>query len=587
VSCPRCRRVGSCRAFQKGPQEEIYERASGKGYMTLHPYTRQDATSFPSATLPAMLRLQPSADQDCFSCAWSCPWNWHSRTIPLRCETINALGCQWVSNLAYICRYPGVQVGTVSQEVAKEPMGSYVVKTDDIREVIRQMDALKGTATLDYKEDLLNHLKEDEFRRIKWFFYCDDVGGNTIRVFDRQFCEKFRSLFGKKYMLLEGKNLGEEGQQPKSEMLLLFSDRKDGYPPYVTWKGDAKALDYFEQLNSNPNDGEDDVLSINSTKSLDDNLLRYQPLVNETFLDHTFFKRFESLLDDQRQVILEGPPGSGKTFVARNFAKWWTEPQASGAGAGSKWRVVQFHESYGYEDFFQGIRPQLLNTEGKVIESSDTETAVGQMVYRNCAGIFRKFCDDAGKPENKDARFVLVIDEINRGKASRIFGELLYVLEYRDEEIELASGEMFHVPKNVYMIGTMNTADRSIALVDYALRRRFKFVGLRPYQNGDAPVLRSWLRAKSISNVDHIVKRFCRLNELVKKINPHFIVGHSYFMPRRLQARTQDAAPEAFSMDLLEGIWEFSILPLMSEYEPHRSLDELTEDYAQALLGPV
>lgn len=466
-------------------------------------------------------------------------------------------------------------------------MGSYVVKSDDIREVIRQMEVLKGSAgALVYKQDLLNHLKEIEYRRIEWFFYCDNRQGNTIRVFDRPFLEKYESSFTEKSVLLRGENLGRESEPPKSEMLRLFKDRKDDYPPFVTWEGKPEALAYFEQLNSNANEGEDDVLSINSTKQLDEKLARYQPMVDETFLDHAFFARLERLLDDQRQVILEGPPGSGKTFVARTFAKWWTEPQQSGAG--SVWRVVQFHESYGYEDFFQGIRPQLLDTSGTVIAPSDNVTLVDKMVYRNCAGIFHEFCKDAAKAEDENARFVLVIDEINRGKASRIFGELLYLLEYREEKIKLASGEMFEVPKNVYLIGTMNTADRSIALVDYALRRRFKFVPLRPYQNGDAPVLRSWLRAKAIRNVDDVVKLFCKLNQRTSGINPHFIVGHSYFMSPRLQGRTQDAAPEDFSRDMLEEIWDFSILPLLSEFQPHRSLDELTKDCGlEALLRSV
>jgi hypothetical protein len=472
--------------------------------------------------------------------------------------------------------------GTLSQEAAKGAgrLGSYVVKTDDIREVIRQMGALTGPGKLHYKEDLLDHLMEDEYRRIKWFFYCDNKQGSTIRVFDRHFYEKFQPLFWKTkgYQLLRAKNIGEQDGKAKSGMLRLFNDRRDR-PRGVTSKGDTKTLDYFERLNSNPNYGKDDVVSINSTKQLDESLARYQPLVDETFLDHAFFKRLERLLDDQRQVILEGPPGAGKTFVARKFAKWWAAPRESGAGVGSVWRVVQFHESYGYEDFFQGIRPQLLNRRGKVIAPSDTVTPVQKMVYGNCAGIFHEFCKDAEKAENEDARFVLVIDEINRGKASRIFGELLYLLEYREEEIKLASGEMFKVPKNVYLIGTMNTADRSIALVDYALRRRFKFVGLRPYQNGDAPVLKSWLRAKSIGNVDHIVKLFCKLNERTSGVNPHFIVGHSYFMSPRLQRRRQGAAPEDFSKDLLEEIWECSILPLLSEFLPHQSLEELTKNY--------
>ena len=105
------------------------------------------------------------------------------------------------------------------------------------------------------------------------------------------------------------------------------------------------------------------------------------------------------------------------------------------------------------------------------------------------------------------------------------------------------------MPKNVYLIGTMNTSDRSIALVDYALRRRFKFVALRPYQNGGAPVLRTWLKTKAISNVDNIVKLFCELNKRTSKVNPHFIVGHSYFMAPRPEKRTGDAAPETYPKD--------------------------------------
>ena len=130
----------------------------------------------------------------------------------------------------------------------------------------------------------------------------------------------------------------------------------------------------------------------------------------------------------------------------------------------------------------------------------------------------------------------------------------------------------------------MNTADRSIALVDYALRRRFKFVALNAFEHGDAPVLRRWLKAKAVSDVDSIVELFCKLNELVSRINPHFVIGHSYFMIRSLLSRTKDMKPERFPESALRSIWQFSILPLLSEYEPHRSVADLEKDYGLAVL---
>jgi hypothetical protein len=307
-------------------------------------------------------------------------------------------------------------------EAGDEPVASYVVKAENLRDLIQQIDDLKDpVATLDYRLDLVEHLLDPEFRRIKWFFYCDDRTGNTIRVFDRRFLERYRNLFKtadtEKHVLLRGKRLGEENGETKRKILDLFSEHLKAKG--LTWKGEEKDLDYFEKLNSESHDAEGEMTLADEDGRPNEHSERYKALERATFLRPLFFSRLERLLEDHKQVILEGPPGSGKTFVAREFAKWWTQPQESGAGEGSHWGVVQFHESYGYEDFFQGIRPQLLNS-GKVIASSDTETPVDKMVYRNCPGIFHEFCMAAARAE--DARFVLVIDEINRGKASRIFG---------------------------------------------------------------------------------------------------------------------------------------------------------------------
>lgn len=168
----------------------------------------------------------------------------------------------------------------------------------------------------------------------------------------------------------------------------------------------------------------------------------------------------------------------------------------------------------------------------------------------------------------------MIIDEINRGKTSRVFGELLYLLEYRNEEMILASGETFRVPANVYIIGTMNTAHRSIALVDYALRRRFKFIALKPYIDKTAPVLDTWLEQRQVANREEIIRLYCTLNEkITDDLDEHQIVGHSYFMLKSLDGS------KVFERKELELIWEQSILPLLSEYRPGVPSHEIKDKY--------
>ena len=159
----------------------------------------------------------------------------------------------------------------------------------------------------------------------------------------------------------------------------------------------------------------------------------------------------------KQQLILYGPPGTGKTYLAERLARYLVD------GGGFS-ELVQFHASYAYEDFVQGIRP-------RVVE--------GALHYELAAGHFLRFCDKARRVGEKPC--ALIIDEINRANLARVFGELMYLLEYRHRSIALAAGgPEFSIPANVYLIGTMNTADRSIALVDQAMRRRFSFIRLRP-----------------------------------------------------------------------------------------------------------
>jgi MoxR-like ATPase len=177
-----------------------------------------------------------------------------------------------------------------------------------------------------------------------------------------------------------------------------------------------------------------------------------------TFLPTDQLTEIENILLAKKQIIFEGPPGSGKTYVAQLFARYFAGLPLKGP-ASPRVRIVQFHQSYSYEDFVEGIRP---------------ETKDGHIEYRVAPGIFRRLCKDA-EDDLEGKRYVVIIDEINRGNISRIFGELLMVLEYRDLEVELPyqkDGSMFSIPPNVFVIGTMNTTDRSLAQIDYALRRR-------------------------------------------------------------------------------------------------------------------
>ena len=187
-------------------------------------------------------------------------------------------------------------------------------------------------------------------------------------------------------------------------------------------------------------------------------LLPLPDIAAETGFLQAELARWVAAIQRKRQAIFYGPPGTGKTFIARMLAQ-----HLIGGGDGF-WELVQFHPAYAYEDFIQGIRPR--------------PTASGGLEYPVVRGRFLEFCQKAAQCKGP---CVLIIDEINRANLARVFGELMYLLEYRDENIRLAASDQgFRIPSNVYLIGTMNTADRSIALVDHALRRRFAFIKLEP-----------------------------------------------------------------------------------------------------------
>lgn len=252
-----------------------------------------------------------------------------------------------------------------------------------------------------------------------------------------------------------------------------------------------------------------------------------EELAKQAFLPVSFLEEIEILLEEKRQVIFQGPPGTGKTFIAQKLANCL-------AGSGEWVTLVQFHPSYAYEDFIEGFRP--------VIEN-------GNLAYKLREGPLLRA---ARKAEGSEGKHFLIIDEINRGNLAKALGELYFLLEYRNKEINLQySDKPFSLPENLYIIGTMNTADRSIALVDMALRRRFYFKLFHPDEEPVKSVLRSWLK-ETAPDMEWIADVVDKANEKLKD-DHHAAIGPSYFMRNDLD----DAA--------VERIWKHSVLPYIEE----------------------
>ncbi|MFC4562853.1 AAA family ATPase [Nocardiopsis mangrovi] len=259
-------------------------------------------------------------------------------------------------------------------------------------------------------------------------------------------------------------------------------------------------------------------------------------LADKVHFEVDWLQECVELLRDRPQLIFHGPPGTGKTYVAQALADHLT------GGKPENVQLVQFHPAYSYEDFFEGFRPR----------RSDATGGVG---FELTPGPLRKLADAARK--RLDERFVLIIDEINRGNLAKIFGELYFLLEYRDRSVELLyrseSGISFTLPKNLVLLATMNTADRSIALMDAAMRRRFWFVALRPSASVDGSVLQRWLENGGFP--DDAARLLTELNTRIG--DPEFEIGHSYLMREALYEKDAKG---------LERVWQHQILPLLEEH---------------------
>ena len=282
----------------------------------------------------------------------------------------------------------------------------------------------------------------------------------------------------------------------------------------------------------------------------------------DLFIDPGHFTRLVKSIKSGKNLILQGPPGTGKTFIARRIAWCLIGRKDDGST-----EMVQFHQSYAYEDFVEGFRPA---KEGG---------------FDLKPGVFRRFCERARA--NPDVPHVFIIDEINRGNLSRIFGELLMLVEAdkrsEDYAVTLPYSDMrFHVPDNVYLLGMMNTADRSLALVDYALRRRFAFEALEPAYGTEygREAFEQHLadRGADPGLARRICDRMDKLNEKIandKELGRGFRIGHSYFVP---------GDGDAPSEDWYRHVVDTQIAPLLREYwfdaaeDVERDVARLTAD---------
>lgn len=306
---------------------------------------------------------------------------------------------------------------------------------------------------------------------------------------------------------------------------------KEAFPERLS--DDPQWLGYalWKFINEFENDEIEEVEQENNDEKYDKN-----DFLNEVFIDEEKYNSIVSVLEKKKNIILEGAPGVGKTFMAKRLAY-----SIIGREDKSHVQLIQFHQSYSYEDFIEGFRP--------------TENG-----FKLEKGLFYKICKKA--ESNPKEKFYLIIDEINRGNLSKIFGELLMLIESdkRGDELTLAYSELsFSVPRNLFIIGLMNTADRSLALIDYALRRRFSFIRIEPAF--DNPKFIKAFNNKFDQDFNKIIEIIKKINDAIeddKSLGSGFKIGHSYFFP--------DIKDRKGNKRDIKDIITYEIIPLLEEY---------------------
>ena len=279
-----------------------------------------------------------------------------------------------------------------------------------------------------------------------------------------------------------------------------------------------------------------------------------EDFLSEVYIPEAEYDKLVGVLSLKKNIILQGAPGVGKTFIAKRLAF-----SMMGVKDVERVMMVQFHQSYSYEDFIMGFRPSSGGFELK-------------------RGAFYNFCKKAEIDGEND--YFFIIDEINRGNLSKIFGELFMLIENDKRGLSLQllySDEMFSVPKNIYIIGMMNTADRSLAMLDYALRRRFAFFEIKPGFTTDG--FREYRMNLGNERLDKLITCVEDLNNVIandESLGEGFCIGHSYFC---------NLMTETIDDQVLSGIIEYELIPLLKEYWFDES--EKVRDWSIRLRGAI
>ena len=302
-----------------------------------------------------------------------------------------------------------------------------------------------------------------------------------------------------------------------------------------------------------------------------ENLENLSKLISKICIEETDIKNISDLLTTgNKAVILWGPPGTGKTYESEQVVKELLEVKVDenfeekylfskgymNRNEKGYYEIVQFHPNYTYQDFIGGISPKLRGNN---------------VSYELREGIFKKFCDTANKDENKNKKFIFIIDEINRAELSAVFGELLYALEYRGKPINLPHFKSpFTIPSNIYIIGTMNNVDKSLVTFDLALRRRFGFFKLMPKLEVIKDVLSEVIDEESLSKYYDKCEKLNKDIVIKLDLGENYQIGQAYFLKIRdfLEKNENEEFIENQNITSfeLEKLWIYNLEPLLEEY---------------------